>query len=139
MNKMILIGNLANDPVQEETSSGVKVTRFTLAVSRRFPVNGEKVTDFFRISAWRGLSDSCYQYLAKGKKAAVIGELQARTYENREGKTVMSLDVSADEVEFLTPRSEESSGQPAQEQPKKKEHRYKEEDFSDVVSDDVPF
>lgn len=138
MNKIILIGNLTKDPEQRETSSGVKVTSFTIAVNRRFASDGEKVTDFFRINAWRGLADSCFNYLSKGRKVGVIGELQARTYENHEGKSVMSLDVSADEVEFLTPRSEDTSDQFAAQKPKK-ERKYTEADFTDCVSEDVPF
>ena len=134
MNKLILIGNLTNDPVQTDTQSGKRVTRFTLAVNRRFQVNGEKVTDFFRINAWNALGDNCYKYLAKGKKAAVTGEIQPRQYENKEGKTVMSLDVSADEVEFLSQKSDDT----AEEKPKK-EHTYTEADFSDIEDEEVPF
>lgn len=138
MNKIVLIGNLTKDPEQRETSSGVKVTSFTIAVNRRFAVDGVKLTDYFRINAWRGLADSCFNYLSKGRKVAVIGELQARTYENHDGKTVMSLDVSADEVEFLTQRSEDASDQPTEEKPKK-ERKYTEADFTDCVREDIPF
>ena len=105
MNKIVLIGNLTHDPDTRSTPNGVTVCSFTIAVNRRFASQGgEKQTDFFRINAWRQLGDVCSRYLAKGRKVAVIGELQARTYEAKDGTTRMSLDVSADEVEFLTPK-----------------------------------
>jgi len=108
MNKIFLIGNLTRDPELRSTQSGVSVCTFTIAVDRRFaPQGGERQTDFFRINAWRGLGETCSRYLAKGRKVAVVGELQARTYEDKNGVTRMSLEVSADEVEFLTPRSQQ--------------------------------
>ena len=113
MNKIMLIGNLTRDPELRSTSSGVTVCSFTIAVNRRFAQQGgERQTDFFRINAWRQLGETCARYLAKGRKVAVIGELQARTYQGNDGATRMSLDVSADEVEFLSPRQQEESGAP---------------------------
>lgn len=102
MNKLTLIGNLTADPERRATPSGKTVTTFTVAVSRRFAVNGEKVTDFFRISAWGQIGENCAKYLAKGRKVAVVGELHAGMYEGRNGSR-LSLDVQADEVEFLSP------------------------------------
>lgn len=108
MNKITLIGNLTNDPEMRTTQSGVSVCAFNIAVNRRFPnSDGERQTDFFRINAWRGLAESCGKHLSKGKRIAVIGELQARMYEAKNGERRMSLDVSADEVEFLSPKDEE--------------------------------
>ena len=132
MNKIVLIGNLTADPVLRATPNGTSVCNFTLAVNRRFPgADGQKVTDFFNVVAWRGLADTCNKYLAKGKKVAIVGELQARTYTAKDGTTRMSLDVSADEVEFLSPKDEEKPD------PKP---RYTDPDtFDDISSDDLPF
>lgn len=111
MNKIFIIGNLTRDPETRSTTSGVSVCSFTVAVSRRFASQGgERQTDFFRVNAWRALADTCQKYLAKGRKVAVVGELQARTYEGNDGTTRMSLEVAADEVEFLTPRSQQDGG-----------------------------
>ena len=108
MNKIILIGNLTRDPEMRTTTGGANVCSFTIAVNRRFSgAGGEKQTDFFRINAWRQLADLCQRYLAKGRKVAVVGELQARTYTANDGTTRISLDVSADEVEFLTPKGQQ--------------------------------
>lgn len=123
MNKIVLIGNLTNEPEKRATPNGVSVTSFTIAVNRR---GQDKQTDFFRISAWRGLADTCAKYLAKGRKVAVVGELQARTYEAKDGKTKVSLDVQADEVEFLTP---------AEAKPEKP----KTDEWADISSKDLPW
>ena len=111
MNKIFLIGNLTNDPELRTTPNGVSVCTMTLAVNRRFSGrNEERQTDFFRITAWRQLGETCARFLSKGKKISVIGELTARTYEGKDGVTRVSLEVSADEVEFLSPR-ESGQGQ----------------------------
>lgn len=110
MNKITLIGNLTKDPEMRTTPNGVSVCSFTIAVNRRFKDSaGESVTDFFRINAWRTLGEICGKSLSKGKKVAVLGELNARTYESKQGKTMMSLDVNADEIEFLSPKDQKSS------------------------------
>ena len=139
MNKITLIGNLTHDPEVRSTPNGVTVCTFTIAVNRRFAQQGgEKATDYFRINAWRQLGENCARYLAQGRKVAVVGELQARTYEGKDGATRMSLDVSADEVEFLTPRSQdEGSGYSAPRQ-----NNAAPQDlagFTDIQSDDIPF
>lgn len=140
MNKITLIGNLTHDPEIRSTQSGVSVCSFTIAVNRKFAQQGgEKITDFFRIIAWRGLADTCASYLAKGRKVAVVGELQARTYEAKDGTTRMSLDVSADEIEFLTPRNqanESGNSAPAEASAIVPDQN----SFTDVLStDDIPF
>jgi single-strand DNA-binding protein len=137
MNKITLIGNLTANPELRSTPSGVSVCTFTIAVNRRFAnADGEKQTDFFRINAWRGLADTCARYLEKGKKVAVIGELQARTYIAKDGTNRMSLDVSADEVEFLSPKSADSAtvsgGQIVSDQDNT-------ENWPEIGSDDLPF
>lgn len=106
MNKITLIGNLTKDPELRSTPSGVTVCQFTIAVNRRFAQDGEKITDFFTIKAWRQLGDICGKYLSKGKKIAVVGELQARLYDAKDGQQRLALDVSADEVEFLSPNDQ---------------------------------
>ena len=123
MNKITLIGNLTNDPEKRATPNGTSVTSFTIAVNRR---GQDKQTDFFRINAWRGLADSCAKFLAKGRKVAVVGELQARTYEAKDGKTKVSLDVQADEVEFLSPAEQ-------------KQEKPKTDEWQDISSKDLPW
>ncbi len=102
MNKTIIIGNLTSDPVERTTPQGVSLCTFTVAVNRRG--GGEQRTTFYNVTAWRQLGASCAQYLAKGRKVCVIGEVDARTYTGKDGKPHCSLELTADEVEFLSPR-----------------------------------
>ena len=86
MNKCILIGNLTKDPELTTTTSGVSVCRFTLAVGRKFSnAEGERETDFLNIVVWRALADNCHKYLRKGSKAAVVGNIQTRSYDATDG------------------------------------------------------
>lgn len=103
MNKLTIIGNLTKEPELRTTTNGVNVCSFTVAVNRKKKVEGQPEADFFRVSAWRGLADLCANYLAKGKKVCVIGSVSVRAYESN-GKAGASLEVTADEVEFLSPK-----------------------------------
>ena len=111
MNKVILIGNLTRDPELTETPSGVPVCRFAIAVSRDYADRqGNRETDFFNITTWRGKAETCGKYLKKGNKVAVCGSLQNRSYEDKDGIKRTVTDVIASDVEFLTPKqSEEES------------------------------
>ena len=133
MNKQFCIGNLTKDPETRTTPNGNTVCTFTVAVNRKKV--SEPQTDFFRVNAWGKLGELCGRFLNKGRKVAVVGELQARTYDNKDGKTMLSLDVVADEVEFLTPAEE----------PKKKSKENSDgynktaEDELTAYSGDLPF
>jgi len=104
MNKVYLIGNLTRDPEMRSTSTGVPVCNFSIAVNRRFrnAQTGQQETDFFNIVAWRQLAELCGRYLAKGRKVAVVGSIQTRTYEAQDGSKRSAFDIVADEVEFLS-------------------------------------
>ena len=104
MNKMIVIGNLGKDPEMRYTPSGQAVTNFTVATNYKYTTaEGEsrEETEWFRVSAWGRLAETCNQYLAKGKKVYVEGRLSSRTYETREGETRFSNEIRASDVRFL--------------------------------------
>lgn len=119
MNKLMIIGNLTADPELRTIPSGINVCTFTVAVNRRFSSNkDERQTDFFRVAAWRQLGENCSRFLTKGKKVCVIGEVSARAFEGKDGTLRASLEVTADEVEFLSPReSQDVPGRPSGYQP----------------------
>ena len=105
MNKVILVGNLTRDPELSETPSGVAVCRFSIAVSRDYAnAEGTRDVDFFNITVWRGRAENCGKYLKKGNKVAVVGSLQTRSYEDKDGIKRNVTDIVANEVEFLTPK-----------------------------------
>ncbi|MBQ7656553.1 MAG: single-stranded DNA-binding protein, partial [Clostridia bacterium] len=109
MNKVFLVGNLTHDPELRTLPSGDSVCNFSIAVNRRRRSNaeaGQPEADFFRVAAWRQLGENCARYLAKGRKVSVVGSVSCRTYVGNDGQTRASLEVMADDVEFLTPKSE---------------------------------
>lgn len=111
MNKVILIGNLTKDPELTTTNSGISVTRFTIAVSRRFVgASGERETDFLNIVAWRAQAENCSKYLKKGSKCAVVGSIQTRSYDAQDGSKRYVTEVVADEVEFLSSKNDSGFG-----------------------------
>lgn len=110
MNKVYLIGNLTRDPEISTTTSGISVCRMSIAVSRRFAnAEGGRDTDFFNVTAWRGTADNCAKFLKKGNKIAVSGSIQTRNYEKADGTKGFSVDIVADEVEFLSSRNDGTS------------------------------
>jgi len=113
MNKLTIIGNLTRDPELRTTSTGVNVCDFTVAVNRRQrrdAQNGQPEADFFRVSAWRERGELCAKYLSKGRKVCVIGPVSVRTFTGNDGTTRASLEVTADEVEFLSSRNDGEAG-----------------------------
>ena len=106
MNKVFLIGNLTRDPELTETSGGVSVCHFAIAVNRSYTSSdGERQTDFFNVTAWRGLADTVARYTKKGNKIAVTGSIQIRNYEDNQGVRRTAVDVIAQDIEFLTSKS----------------------------------
>lgn len=107
MNKVMIVGNLTADPEMRSTGSGISVCSFRVAVERRFKDGeGNRVTDFIPVTCWRQLADLCGRYLAKGRKVGVVGTLQMRSYEDKQGVKRTAYEVVADEVEFLTPKGD---------------------------------
>lgn len=109
MNKVVLIGNLTREPELSETPSGVAVCKFSIAVNRDYTnADGDRETDFFNITVWRGRAENCGKYLKKGNKVAIVGSLQNRSYEDKDGVKRNVTDVVANNVEFLTPKNNQS-------------------------------
>ena len=116
MNKVILIGNLAADPETRTTQSGVTQCTLRLAVQRRFAnQQGVREADFFTIVCWRQTADFCARYLSKGRKIAVEGSLQTRSYDAQDGSKRYVTEVIADNVEFCDSRPE--GGRPRTDNP----------------------
>lgn len=113
MNKVFLIGNLTKDAELTQTSSGISVCRFDLAVGRTYAdASGERVTDFFKCTAWRGLAETIGKYCKKGNKVSVIGSVQLRDYEDNNGNKRSTVDIIVSEVEFLTQKASEGDKKP---------------------------
>ena len=135
MNKLTIIGNLTKDPELRTTQDGISVCSFTVAVNRKQTAqqrqNGKQPeADFFRVTAWRERGEVCGKYLTKGKKVCIVGPVSVRTYETQDGRHGANLEVTAEEIEFLTPRQQEG------EQPAKVDQQ---SGFQQVETDELPF
>lgn len=133
MNKVFLTGNLTRDPEHRQTASGVSMCTFGIAVQRRFAnADGTRDADFFNVTSWRSTADFCANNLTKGRKVAISGYIQTRSYE-QDGVKRYATDIIADEVEILSPRNSASEdGAPAT--PVSKPI-----DTLDPVEEDLPF
>lgn len=124
MNKLTIIGNLVRDPELRTTQSGKSVCQFTVAVNRRRKEDG---ADYFRVSAWNKLAEICEGALKKGSKVAVEGPVSVSTY-TKDGENRFTLEVLANDVEFLTPRSEAAAETPVSTK-----------GFTEVTDEELPF
>ena len=137
---MTIIGNLTRDPELRTTQSGISVCSFTVAVNRRkTQQNQNPEADFFRVTAWRERGELCAKWLVKGKKVCVIGPVSVSTYNGQDGKTYANLEVTAEEIEFLTPagqvETQQATPQPAPQQMQMDAQT----GFTAVETDELPF
>ena len=113
MNKVLIIGNVGGDPEMRYTPNGNPVTSFSVATNRRYTVGEEQreETQWFRVSAWNRLAETCNQYVVKGMRVYVEGRLSVREYIGQDGQTRTSVDVNAFDVRFLDRPGEAGPGQ----------------------------
>ncbi|MFH1709936.1 MAG: single-stranded DNA-binding protein [bacterium] len=112
LNRIILVGNLTNDPEVRFTVEGVQVAKFQLAVDRFVQEGAPKQVDYIDIVAWRRLAEICGQSLKKGKTALVEGRIQVRTFENESGVRKWATEVVARSIKLLG--AQEQAVKPAQ-------------------------
>lgn len=115
MNKLIIVGNLTRDP-ETRTAGDTSVCTFTVAVNRKRKANNQPEADFFRVSAWRQLGDICQRFLAKGKKVLVTGPVSVSQYAGKDGTTKASLEMTAEDVEFLSGKNDNAEAEYIQEE-----------------------
>ena len=114
MNRLTIIGNLTRDPELRTTATGLSVCSFTVAVNRRKGQNSNQPeADFFRVTAWRELGENCAKWLIKGRKVAVVGPVSVSTYQGNDGKTYANMEVTAQDVEFLSSADIQRPAEPA--------------------------
>ena len=148
MNKVILIGNIAADPESRTTQSGVRQCTLRLAVQRRFAnPSGVRESDFFNVICWRQTAEFCQKFLLKGRKIAVEGSLQTRTYDAQDGSKRYVTEVIADNVEFCDRAPENQRSYPqdySQPAPQKNQQMNmrdmpSQDGFVEVDDEELPF
>ncbi len=110
MNRVILMGRLTADPELRQTPQGASVTRFTIAVDRRFRREGGQQADFITCVAWRQTAEFICRYFQKGRMIAVEGQIQTRTWDDKDGKRQYSTEVVIDNAFFTGSRNDSPSG-----------------------------
>ena len=138
MNKVILMGRLTKDPELRYTeTNNVPVATFSLAVNRRFVKQGEeRQADFINIVAWDKTGEFCSKYVKKGQQVGIIGRLQTRNYDNKDGKKVYITEVIAEEVYFADSKKENV---PTNDDPVNNDVAGSQTTFTPVTDDDLPF
>jgi single-strand DNA-binding protein len=108
LNIVAQVGNLTKDPELRHTPSGTAVTTLRIAVNDRVK-RGEEWTDvayYFDVTVWGRMAENCVQYLSKGKKVGIQGKLTWREWSAQDGSKRQTVEIVADNVQFLTPQSE---------------------------------
>ena len=102
MNKFQFMGRLTRDPEQRTANTGTAISAFALAVNRRMPdKNGERLTDFFNITAFGKTADFCNKYFKKGNQVLIEGRIQNRSWDDpNTGVKRYMTDFIADQVYF---------------------------------------
>ena len=107
MNKVILMGRLTRDPEMRYTQgNNTAVCSFSLAVNRRFKQEGQPDADFINVTAWAKTAEFVGKYFTKGQQVGVIGRIQTRNYDDKDGKKVYVTEVVAEEVYFADSKKE---------------------------------
>ena len=105
MHKILVIGNVGSDPEMRYTPNGSAVTSFSVATNRRYTTSAgeqKEETEWFRVSAWNKLAETCNQYVVKGMKVYVEGRVSSSAWTEQEGQARSSLEINCTEVQFLT-------------------------------------
>ena len=111
LNKAILMGRLTRDPELRYTNSNTPVVTFSIAVDRNYSGNnGERQTDFIDIVAWRKTAEFVSQWFTKGQMIVVVGSIQSRRWQDKNGNNRTSIEVVADEVQFGESKRSRESG-----------------------------
>ena len=140
INSVVLVGNLTKDPELRHTPSGTAVTTLRIAVNDRVK-RGEEWQDaayYFDVTVWGRTAENCAQYLAKGRPVGVQGKLTWREWDAQDGTKRQSVEVVADNVQFLGGR--DGGGEPGGQFVPQGAAQQSQSDFpSSAADDDIPF
>ena len=112
LNKVVLCGRLTADPELKQTTSGIAVVSFTLAVNRRFQTKSAdgaqaaQQADFISVVAWRQTAEFISRYFRKGSALCLTGSIQTRSWQDSQGQKRYATEVVADEAMFVDSKNE---------------------------------
>lgn len=108
MNTVHIMGRLTKDPELRTTANGAPMVSVGIACDRMNRGNGEKITDFFNIVAWRGTAEFIAKYFSKGKMIAIVGSLRHRSFAGKSGETRHVYEIEADQAFFCDSKRPEN-------------------------------
>ena len=113
LNKVVLAGRLTGDPELKQTTSGVSVTNFSIAINRRFSSrngeNAEQQTDFINVVAWRQTAEFITKFFRKGSAICLTGSIQTRAWQDAQGQKRYATEVVVDDAMFVDSKSDSAS------------------------------
>jgi single-strand DNA-binding protein len=109
INKVILGGRLTSDIELKQTTSGVPVAQFSLAVNRKYSKDGQQETDFISCTAWRQTAEFIAKYFRKGSSLCIVGSIQVRSWQDQNGQKRYATDVIVDEAMFVDSKGDSQS------------------------------
>ena len=138
MNKVILLGRLTKDPETRYSAgdNAIAITRYTLAIDRRFKRDGEPSADFINCLVFGKGAEFADKYFRQGTKIAVCGRIQTGSYTNREGKKIYTTEVVVDDQEFAQGKGDDQKPAPKAE-PKQDADGFM--DVADNIDEELPF
>ena len=154
LNMSVLMGRLVDDPELRHTPNNVAVTKFTIAVDRSYAKQGEeRQADFIDIVAWRNTAEFVCKYFRKGQMIALQGNIQTRSYTDKEGIKRKAFEIVAENVYFADSKKQDATAQvptPMTEPTYQQQQTYSpppqpyisgtQADFAEIVTDDdLPF
>jgi len=135
------MGRLTRDPELKQTQSGIAVMSFTIACDRSYCKQGEeRQADFIDCTAWRGTAEFICKYFQKGQLIAIQGELQTRTYTDKDNNKRKVTEIVVSQANFAESKKETDNKNTYQ-KPKGQPDISADDtgDFEDISSDDLPF
>ena len=136
MNNVTLIGRLTRDP-EVRYSNDLAIARFSIAINRQRGKNGEdRGADFINIVVFGRQAENCEKFIRKGRQVGIKGRIQTGSYENKDGKTVYTTDVVAEQVKFL---GGESTNNASENTSRATSNESEYEGFEPLEDEDLPF
>lgn len=140
MNRVMLIGRLTAKPELRYTGSNIPYARFSVAINRTFSNSqGQRETDFINVVIWRKQAENVCNFLDKGSLVSVEGRLQSNSYDDKDGNKRYTMDVVADNVQFLESKSQSQNRQSNYSEPSVTPYDYQDMPMNDVNVDNDPF
>jgi single-strand DNA-binding protein len=138
VNIIIILGSLGKDPEIRYTTTGTAVASFSVATSDKFKNRSgewEEKTEWHNVTLWGRQAEIAGEYLAKGKQVHIVGRLQTRKWQDKDGKDRYTTEIVGDKMQFIGSGSK-GDGNRQQQKPSSEESAFG--DF-DPGTDDIPF